>query len=295
MASLLVKVKSRLFIRSSRAAFHQLDGQFSSIARGRGTDFDDLREYAPGDDVRDIDWNATARSSTTLTRRFHTERRHVVTFLVDTGQTMTAVTRDGDVKSDVSIAVVGTMAYLTIRHGDDVGALFGDAANVERVPAGQTEAHLERILRGVQHAASIGDGGGIDRLLAVAARVLRQRMIVVCVTDEVVATPELIESLRGLRARHELIWLTVGDDELAWPDARHRPPIVDVGERWLLPAFVQSKPRVRADAVRSREANRALTAAALGGLGISHAIVHSVDAVVPTLIRLMSTSGHARG
>lgn len=295
MASLLTKVKSRLFIRSSRAAFHLLDGQYRSIARGRGTDFDDLREYAPGDDVRDIDWNATARSSTTLIRRFHTERRHVVTFLVDTGRTMTASTREGAVKGDVALAAVGTMAYLTTRHGDDVGLLFGDAVNVSRIPAGRSDAHLERMLRAVQHATSTGEEGGIGHLLEVAGRALRQRMILVCVTDEIAMTVDVTEKLRALRGRHEVIWLTIGDDELARQAGRPMPTIVDVGERWLVPAFVHARPRVRAEATRSRDANRAQSDAALRGLGISTAILHSADEVVPALVTLMGKSGHARG
>ena len=301
MSSLLVKVKSRLFLRSGRAAFHQLDGQFRSVAKGRGSDFDDLREYSPGDDVRDIDWNATARSNATLVRRFHPERRHVVTFLVDTGPTLAAVTREGAAKSDVTLAAVGTLAYLTTRHGDDVGLLCGAAGHVKRLPARQSDVHLEHVLRAIHHAAATSAAdtsdptGGIERVLDTATRVLRQRMTLVCVTDEITVSADIVEKLRRLRARHDLIWLTVGDDELAWRGRPRGTAVVDVGDSWLLPAFVHAKRRVREEAVRSRNANRAHTADALQRLGIPHAVFHSADAVVPALITLLSTRGHARG
>jgi uncharacterized protein (DUF58 family) len=296
VASLLRKVKSRLFIRSRRHAFHQLDGQYQSRARGRGMDFDDLREYAPGDDVRDIDWNATARGSATLIRRYKSERKQVVLFLVDTGRSMSAVTRTQETKREVAIGVVGAMAYLATKHGDDVGLLFGDPASPRRIPLGRSDSHLERMLQAIETAvtpsAQLGDMGA---LLAYAGRTARRGTILVCVADEAALTEQTSDILGSLRPRHEILWLSIGDSELAFPRALRQQPVLDVAARRMLPPFVSESRGVRAEARRTRDQQRQTRAAALDRAGVSHATVHSVDDVLTELVALFSRRGYARG
>ena len=94
MATLIAQVKSRLFIHSSRKSAHLLDGAYASLAIGRGLDFEDHREYQVGDDVRDIDWRATARVGSLLIKRSRATRMHTVLFAVDTGRSMRALAQD---------------------------------------------------------------------------------------------------------------------------------------------------------------------------------------------------------
>jgi uncharacterized protein (DUF58 family) len=296
MASLLRKVKSRLFIRSQRHAFHRLDGQYRSRARGRGMDFDDLREYTPGDDVRDIDWNATARSSATLVRRYRSERKQIVTFLVDTGRSMSAVTRLLEPKMQIVIDVVGTMAYLATRHGDDVGLLYGDALAPRRIEPGRSDSHLERILRAIDQtpgpAAPPGDMGA---LLTYAARTLRRRMILICVTDEAPLDERTTALVRALRARHEILWLSIGDTRLDLGTTIRTPNAYDVDTRRALPAFLLSACGVGAEARASRERESLARADVLDRAGVSNATIHSQAEVLPELIAMFSRRGYARG
>lgn len=296
MPSLLRKVKSRLFISSRRHAFHQLDGQYRSQARGRGNDFDDLREYAPGDDVRDIDWNATARGTTTLVRRYRTERKQLVTFLVNTGRSMTAVTRTHEPKAAVSLFVVGAMAYLSAKHGDDVGMLYGPAGTPKRVGPGRTDAHLERILRAIETAAR-PDGGldGLGPLLDFAARTIKRRTILVCVTDEAPLDEASVQTLRRLKVRHDVLWLRIGDSELERPRRRSAQPTFDVTSGRVIPRFVLSGHGVREEASSSRAAHRVAEGELLDRMGISHATIHSEAEAVSELVSLLSRRGYARG
>ncbi len=89
MASLLQRVKSKLAIFAHRKARGMLDGEYGSVFRGRSLDFDDLRAYVPGDEVRDIDWKATARHGSPLIRRYVAVRRQTV--LLVTGLSLAVI------------------------------------------------------------------------------------------------------------------------------------------------------------------------------------------------------------
>jgi uncharacterized protein (DUF58 family) len=125
MPALLTPVKSKLFIVAHRRTWGLLDGEYASVFRGRSLDYDDLREYVTGDEVRDIDWKATARHGSPLVKRWVATRTQTVLFVVDTGSGMAAQTSSGEPKSAVAITLVGMLGYLALRHGDLVGSRRG--------------------------------------------------------------------------------------------------------------------------------------------------------------------------
>ena len=94
-------------IHAHRKTIELLEGEYSSIHHGRSHDFDDLREYAPGDEVKDIDWKATARSTVPLIKRYIASRQHNIVFIVDTGRGMAAVAESGEPKKEIAIQAVG--------------------------------------------------------------------------------------------------------------------------------------------------------------------------------------------
>ena len=107
MPSLITQVKSKLFIHSTRKSLHALDGAYASLLRGRSLDFEDLRKYEYGDQVRDIDWRATARLGTPLVKRSRATRMHTVLFVVDTGRSMSALAADERSKKELAILATG--------------------------------------------------------------------------------------------------------------------------------------------------------------------------------------------
>src|SRR5699024_6045819 len=106
MSSLLPSVASRLFVRTRLASPDPLDGAYASLQRGRSHDFEDLREYEYGDDVRDIDWNATARGGEVFVRRSRATRLHTLLVAVDTGRGMAALSPDERPKREIGRAHV---------------------------------------------------------------------------------------------------------------------------------------------------------------------------------------------
>lgn len=216
MTTLLQRVKSTMAIFAHRKARGMLDGEYGSVFRGRSLDFDDLRAYVPGDEVRDIDWKATARHGSPLIKRYVAVRRQTVLLITDTGRNMAAVAQGGETKKDIAVLALGVLGYLAHRHGDVVGLVSGDSSGTRTLPAKGGEAHLERLLRHV-HSTTSEDGAGssIEEQLEHVARTVKGRHLLFVVSDEIAANPELDRLLRRLRVQHEILWLTIRDADLA--------------------------------------------------------------------------------
>ncbi|MEV4991328.1 DUF58 domain-containing protein [Pseudarthrobacter sp. LMD1-1-1.1] len=216
MASLLQRVKSKMAIFAHRKARGMLDGEYGSVFRGRSLDFDDLRAYVPGDEVRDIDWKASARHGSPLIRRYVAVRRQTVLLVTDTGRNMAAEALSGEVKKDIAVLSLGVLGYLAHRHGDLVGLVCGDSSATRSFPAKSGEAHLERLLRHVDSRTGLEAAASrIQDQLDYVARNIKGRHLLFVVADELAADDATGRLLRRLRAQHEILWLTVRDAELA--------------------------------------------------------------------------------
>ena len=185
MPALLTPVKSKLFIVAHRRTWGLLDGEYASVFRGRSLDYDDLREYVIGDEVRDIDWKATARHGSPLVKRWIASRTQTVLFVVDTGRGMAAQTSSGEPKSAVAITLVGMLGYLALRHGDLVGLVEGDSESTHGYAAQGREGHLERLLRVIQaHTTLASPKSRLRDQLEFVGTHYRQRLLLVVVADE---------------------------------------------------------------------------------------------------------------
>lgn len=294
MASLITQVKSKLFIRSTRKSMHALDGAYASLLHGRSLDFEDLRKYEYGDQVRDIDWRATARLGTPLVKRSRAQRMHTIMFVVDTGRSMTALAADERPKRDLAILATGALGVLALRHGDDFTVVYGDAGRVRRIAPGRSEGALEHALRTIGRATDESRAPS-DRngLLSFVTRTISRRMIVVVVTDEAPITDETERMLRRLRVQHDVLWLTVRDAE---PVLDHGTKRVrsDVDTLWDVPDFVQGDLDIVRDLTMQSEADALRLAELLRRLEITHATLDGQDDAVAELLRLLNRRSHAR-
>lgn len=291
---LLKRIKARLYLRSRRKATHLLDGHYASLHRGRSLDFDDLREYVPGDAVADIDWKATARASTPLIRRWADERRHRVMFIVDTGRNMAAQSLGDDLKRDIAVTVTGTLGYLAIRHGDEVGLIYGDASRVSQLPFRSSEAALERMLREVHGAVSLDAPlSSTQALLDRARSLLRHRSLVVVVTDEIAFTEELETSVVALAAQHELVWIEILDaDPTSHP--RNDRHFFDVDGEWEMPVPLRDNERLRREFAQQFDDRRDHLREVLEHRGISVARIGRHEDAIPQLLGALKARQHAR-
>ena len=288
MASLLTMVKGKLFIHSRRKSANALEGAYASLFHGRSLDFEDLRRYEHGDDIRDIDWRATARLSTLLVKRSRATRMHSVLFAVDTGAEMAALAPDELPKSELAIIAVGALGVLSLRHGDDVSLVYGDASGIRRTPPRRSEGALEHALRRIEGAAG-GTASVSDRtgLLDSIIRTVQKRLLLVVVTDEAPITADDEAKLRRLRVQHDVLWVTVRDAEPVL-DSRPQRSRRDARSGWAVPSFLHG----RADVVAEWRAARAEADAErdrlLSALEISHTAVSTHDDAVPALLSMLN-------
>ncbi|WP_221584732.1 DUF58 domain-containing protein [Microbacterium sp. G2-8] len=294
MTALLTAVKSRLFIQTRLASSHPLDGAYASLQRGRSLDFEDLREYEHGDDVRDVDWRATARAGELLIKRSRATRMHTVVFAVDTGHGMAALSPDERPKSELAVLAVGSLGLLATRHGDDVSVIHGDASGVTRTPPRRSEAGLEHALRAISAATSLDSpASSRDTLLGSVARTVQKRTILVVVTDEQPISPAHESLLRRLQVQHDVLWVTVRDAD---PVLDHRVEIArrDVDSGWLVPEFLHGDAQVVADLAAERAEAGRRRAATLDRLEVSHAELSHAETAVPRILAMLARRSHVR-
>ncbi|TVU61670.1 DUF58 domain-containing protein [Paenarthrobacter nitroguajacolicus] len=246
MPGLLRRVKSKMFIFAHRRTLTLLDGEYGSVFKGRSLDFDELRAYVPGDEVRDIDWKATARHGSPLVKRYVAVRRHSVLLLVDAGRTMAAQALSGEPKKDIAVHAAGVLGYLASRHGDNVGLLQGDTVASTYIPPRQGEEHLERLLQEIDAIAVDSPASAIAEQLDYALKYLKGRLLIVVIADEFMPDPRAEALMRRLRARHEVLWLTIRDADLALETGGRSQDSTDVGTGWGIPAALAADATVRA-------------------------------------------------
>jgi uncharacterized protein (DUF58 family) len=307
MASLLTRVKSKMSIFAHRKARGMLDGEYGSVFKGRSLDFDDLRAYIPGDEVRDIDWKASARHGSPLIKRYVAVRRQTVLLVTDTGRNMAASSLGGEEKKDIAVMALGVVGYLAHRHGDVVGLVCGDGTSTRSLPAKAGEAHLERLLREVDGATALASPrSNISEQLSYVARNFGQRMLLFVVADELVPDAGMERLLRRLRAQHEVLWLTVRDAQLAGPAARPNAagpaagpnpaePVdrYDVADAGFLPGRLAASDAIIRAYAAAQEQRDAAREAVLRRMGIAHVDAGSSHDVMPAVFTLLER--HRRG
>ncbi|RNL81556.1 DUF58 domain-containing protein [Halostreptopolyspora alba] len=204
---------SRRHLPGKLARLRELDGQHSALVRGQGSEFDSLREYVPGDDVRSIDWRATARSDTVVVRTWRPERDRRILLVLDTGRTSAG--RVGDTpRLDHAMDAALLLAALAVKAGDRVDLLAYDRrvrAQVRSHGRGSTVPAIVQAMAPLEPELVESDSAGL--VSTVLGGHSRSRQLVVLLTDLNATAMEegLLPMLPALTARHLLLVAAVGD------------------------------------------------------------------------------------
>jgi uncharacterized protein (DUF58 family) len=206
----------QLEIRTRRMVNDSLAGEYHSVFKGRGMDFDEVREYSPGDEVRTIDWNVTARAGRPFVKKYTEERELTILLLVD----ISASGNFGSAamsKRDLAAELASLLAFSAIRNNDKVGLLLYTDRIERYLPAKKGRRHVLRVVRDILYHTPEGRGTDSVKVLDVANHVLHRRAIVFLISD--FQSPGDPDSVRaGLRRamrqtgrRHDLIAVQVAD------------------------------------------------------------------------------------
>ncbi len=196
--------------RLSSDAFH---GGVQSRFRGRGMDFDEVREYEPGDDVRAIDWNATARAGHTFVKKYREERQLTVVFVVDMSASGSLGSGEST-KREQAVEMAGVLALAAVQSDHRIGlVLFTDSVEAF-VPPARGRPHAFRLVRDLVAFEPRGRGTNLTLALRLVRERLRRRAVVVVLSDFLVGQGGIEQArpeLRALAQRHDVVAIRLGD------------------------------------------------------------------------------------
>ena len=243
----------RLRILSSRRVTSLFAGEYRSAFRGRGIEFEEVREYQPGDDIRAIDWNVTARSGRPFVKQFVEEREMTVMILLDQSPSLDWPTPRG-AKSRVAAEICALLAFAAVRSNDRVGLMtFSD--RIERyLPPAKGPRQAQRLIAEMQKAPG-GQGTDLAAALNTLERVQRRACILVIISDFLAADFRL--PLLAAARRHDVVAVSVTDPadaqlpdvgllEVSDPETGARR-LVDTRDAKVRAAYQQHAARRRAD------------------------------------------------
>lgn len=216
----------KLRLRQTKRSSSIHTGDFQSRQQGRGIDFDENRNYQPGDDIRTMDWRVTARTGTPHIKLYHQERERPVYFLVDFTQSMFFGTRVA-FKSVIAAKAAALLAWMFSQHGDRVGGIvFSDAQRTEIKPKARDHGLLPLFKQFVSYAQTqslIEDPDPLANALKQMDRLRRPGSTIVIVSDFQRFSEESKRSLTHLKQRSQCICLQILDplEEHAPPPARY--------------------------------------------------------------------------
>lgn len=209
----LMREVRRLEIYAKRRVDDLLTGEYHAAFKGQGIEFADVREYQPGDDVRMIDWNVTARAGKPFIKRHIEERQLTVMLLVDVSASTTFGTI-GRTKSRLAAELAAVLAMVASRNNDRVGLLtFADDIRVF-LPPRKGRSHLLRVIRECLGSEPGGGGLGLIAALELVRQVVRQHAVVFLISDFLMTEAEQAPLRRALSMashRHEVIAASIED------------------------------------------------------------------------------------
>jgi uncharacterized protein (DUF58 family) len=269
------KVLQRLDWKVIRRLDGVLQGDYRSLFRGNGVDLVDLREYQPGDDVRYIDWNVTARMDTPYIREYVEDREITAWFLLDLSPSVDFGTVDSDrMKRTVLIDFVATLARLLTRHGNRVGAMFYGGSVDRTIPARGGRDQVLRLIDDLQNQPRLAHAPFTDlsTLLEAGQGIIKRRSLIFIVSD-FISAPGWERPLNLLNHRHEVIAVRLTDPrEVDLPDVGHLVmEDAETGEQLLVDTHDAGFRRRFGEAAARREAdvNRAFKRAGVEALSLS--------------------------
>lgn len=245
---ILQKVR-KIEIRTKGKVNNLFGGEYQSAFKGRGMEFSEVREYTYGDDIRQIDWNVTARSGDPFIKQFEEEREQTLMLCVDISPSGIFGSK-GQSKMELSIEICAVLAFSAIKNGDKVGLiLFTD--EIEKViPPKKGRLHVLRLIRELLTTEPKGTGTDISEALSYVNRLLNRRAIIVLASD--FQDSKYDRQLKITNRKHDLVNIFINDkfeDEL--PDLGLVPlRDAETGEEVLVDT---SSEKVRKEYQKKRE------------------------------------------
>lgn len=289
-AELLKRVR-RVEITTRKLSDRIFSGEYSSAFKGRGMAFSENREYQPGDEVRTIDWNVTARTGTPHVKVFEEERELTVFLLIDVSASTSNGTRERTLK-DLATELSAVLAFSAMGNNDKVGAIFFTDRVEKFIAPGKGRSHVLRIVRDLLDFEPEGAQSDVVQALAHFSAAMRKRTVAFLISDfkHAGGNVELETMLKRVGRRHDMVALHLDDPlnrvlpSIGW--MRIEDP--ETGKkRWCN----TSSKRTRRQWQRARETHLNELTTLMARSGMDFATLSTEGSIVKPLLNVF----HARG
>jgi len=204
----VVRKIRRIQITTSRMVTDVFAGQYKSVFKGRGMEFEEVREYQPGDEIRSIDWNVTARMGHPYVKKFVEERELTIMILLDKSLSC-AFASTNQLKSQLAAELCSLLAFSAIQNNDKVGLIVFTDKIEKFVPPRKGIRHVLRVVREALYFKPSGKATDIPGAISYLNRVTKRRTITFIVSD--FYSPEFKKQLSIANKRHDIIAVTITD------------------------------------------------------------------------------------
>lgn len=205
---LLQKVR-KIEIKTRGLSQNIFAGEYHTAFKGRGVIFSEVREYQPGDDIRDIDWNVTARHNKPYVKVYEEERELTMMLLIDVSGS-SAFGADGDKKKEVIAEIAATLAFSSIQNNDKVGVIFFSDKIEKFIPPKKGKKHILLIIREIIDLEPSSKGTDIDVALKFMTNALKKRCTAFLLSD-FIDSHDYLQSMTIANKKHDLAAIQVYD------------------------------------------------------------------------------------
>lgn len=204
------QIKANISIYASKKTSNILDGTYKSIYTGKSMNFENLRDYVIGDDVKDIDWKSSSRTGKLLVKQFIAEKKHNILFVMDSGIKFDADTDLHENKKQLALYLAGTLGYIAIKNNDYVGMIYQNDKIIFK-PFKYNLYNLEQYLCEYDKLNNSGNFN-IENILKHIYNKIQKRMIIFVITD-IDGINNIDENvLKKLNQIHDVLFININDN-----------------------------------------------------------------------------------
>jgi uncharacterized protein (DUF58 family) len=294
----ILKKVRQIEIRTRRLVDSSMGGEYHSVFKGRGMDFDEVREYVPGDEVRTIDWNVTARSGRPFVKKFTEERELTLLLLVDVSASGNFGSTSQS-KREMAAELASVLAFSAIRNSDKVGLILFTDQIEQYIPPKKGRRHVLRVVREILYFQPQHRGTNMVQALDFANRVTRRRAVTFLISDfqssgdQAAALASLQRAIRLTQTRHDLVAMHIQD--------RREHELPDVGllaiedaETGEMLELSTSNPKVRARFAELSRRNVEALRRVLNAEAVDSLELETGESYVPPLMQFFKTRERRR-
>lgn len=198
----------RIEIRTKRLVNDLFSGEYHSTFKGQGMEFEEVRQYQPGDDIRLIDWNVTARTGYPHIKKFREERELSVMFLVDMSSSGHFGTRER-YKEETAAELCALLSFSAVKNNDKVGMIIFTDGIEKYIPPKKGRAHVLRLVREILYFKPSGRGTDISGALEYFSRVIKKKSVVFLISDFM--SEDYLKPLQIANNKHDIIAMKISD------------------------------------------------------------------------------------